>query len=70
MKKLLTILFFAILITGCAIQRNPKREFYSINELRSFGVSKEQCKAIEKDKSIESFYHAGKDERLYKYSTK
>jgi len=67
MKKLITIICAILILTGCAIQKNPKREYYSINELRSFGLSKDECRAIQNDKSIESFYHCGKDERLYKY---
>jgi len=53
-------------ISGCAIQRNPKREYYSINEIKSFyGLTNKQCRAIEKDSTVLSMYHCERG-RLYK----
>jgi PBP1b-binding outer membrane lipoprotein LpoB len=68
MKKLIVILFAVILLTGCAIQRNQKREYFTLNELQSFyGLTNKECKSIEKDPNVESIYHCEKG-RMYKFS--
>jgi len=67
---IITTLFALMTISGCAIQRNPKREYYSLNEIKSFyGLTNAQCDSIAKSDSIESIYHCEKG-RMYKYEIK
>jgi len=70
MKKLITIICAICLISGCAIQKNPKREYYTLLEIQSiYGLKNNELKAIAKNGSIESFYHCEKG-RMYKYTGK
>jgi len=67
---IIAYLFAFMIISGCAIQRNPKREYYSINEIKAFyGLTNAQCDSIAKSDSIESIYHCEKG-RMYKYEIK
>jgi len=67
MKRLITIICIICLLTGCTIQRNTKREYFTLLEIKAiYGLKNDQLKEIAKNDSIESIYHCEKG-RMYRY---
>lgn len=58
----MVILVLLMVLFSCSVPR----EYFTINEIQyQFGLTNKECKVIQKDSTIESFYHCEKG-RMYK----